>query len=360
MEDFCFVVFSHAENEEKEAILYESLKSIREFKYPIILASHLPVSRKNQDLVDYFVKDNDNLIVDEGDIFNPNDGTTITKDLYYVHDFFGGRTFSTNTFKQTYQPGVFNLYVNSVSLVKRLGFKNIILWEFDFILGKESFHNFSEILDDYIKKDYKFFCFKSYIQDLECMHAIPSVLNVDLLSSFIPDKPIKDPKDFAGVSNLMIMEQWIGNKFFNSNELGNIVDYGKINSYLPDSSKGKVHSQLGSYMFFNLRSGVYFSDSSSQMIYYTSNSSSVKLKSKISIVNPLSLDIVYQKEHLADPNTWSYDFIPDEIVKLSLDYSGIQVTESIEEVETGKTKDFSYSINMDNRYYISRLRKYSG
>ena len=63
MEDFCFVVFSHADNEEKEAILYESLKSIGEFKYPIILASHLPVSRKNQDLVDYFIKDKNGSII---------------------------------------------------------------------------------------------------------------------------------------------------------------------------------------------------------------------------------------------------------------------------------------------------------
>jgi hypothetical protein len=357
--EFCFVVFSHAGTDEKEEILHESLKSIKGFGYPIILASHLPVSRKNQDLVDYFIKDKDNLIVDEGDIINPNPGTEISQDLYYVHDWFGGKTFSTNTFKQTYQSGVFNLYINSVNLVKRLGFKNIILWEFDFLLGKIAAENFSKILSDYSENEQRFFSFGSYIQGLNCMQAIPSILDVEMLSSFFPVKPIKDPKSFAGTSNLMIMEQWVRDRVNKSGENGRSIDYTYMNDYLPDSSKGQVHSQLGSYMFFNLRSGIYFSESDEKMIYYTSNSSTIKLKSILEIRKPSDSSILYVKEHIANPNNWAYDFLPDEVILQSLTDEGINVTERIEEIESGKIKDFAYSINKNNRDYVSRLRKYS-
>ena len=51
----CFIVFSHANTEEKENILNESLLSIKKTGIKIILASHLSVSQKNQDICDYFI-----------------------------------------------------------------------------------------------------------------------------------------------------------------------------------------------------------------------------------------------------------------------------------------------------------------
>ena len=357
--EFCFVVFSHTGNQEKERILNASLRSLRNFGYPIVLASHLPVSPENQELADYFIKDNDNLIVDESDIINPHQGSIIESDLYYVHDSFGGKTFSTNTFKKTYQPGVFNLYINSINLVKSLGFKNIILWEFDFLLGKDSAEKFLTIIQEYSAMDHEYFGFNSYIQDLNCLHAIPSILNVELLGSVFPDKPIKDPKMFPLVSNLMIMEQWVRQRLIRAGARGKTIDYTSIGNYLPDSSKGQVHSQLGSYMFFNLRSGVYFSNNSDKMIYYTSNSSGVSLKSTLEIFNKKDGSMMFRSEHAANPNNWAYDFLPQSVIQASFSEEGIEVIETIEEIENSKSNSFTYVINGSNRSYASKLRKYS-
>lgn len=357
--EFCFVVFAHTGNEEKEIILNQSLKSIQKFGYPIVLASHLPVSLENQALVDYFIKDNDNLIVDEGDILNPHNGSIIQSELYYVHDSFGGKTFSTNTFKKTYQAGVFNLYINSLNLVRSLGFKNIILWEFDFILGNDSFEKFLEIIREYSASGHEYFGFNSYIQDLNCLHAIPSILNVDLLSSIFPDKPIKDPKMFPLISNLMIMEQWVRHRLIRAGARGKTIDYTTIGNYLTDSTKGQVHSQLGSYVFFNLRSGVYFSNNSDGMIYYTSNSSNMCLKSTMEIFNKKENLLIFRSEHITNPNNWAYDFLPESVIQASFSEEGIEVIETIEETENSNYNSFKYVINRANRNYVSKLRKYS-
>jgi hypothetical protein len=61
--DFCIVVFSHADNKEKEEILFNSLISIKKLNLKVILASHIVVSERNQNLCDYFIKDDNNLII---------------------------------------------------------------------------------------------------------------------------------------------------------------------------------------------------------------------------------------------------------------------------------------------------------
>ena len=359
MEEFCFVVFSHTGTEEKEEILYKSLKSIKNFGFPIVLASHLPVSEKNQKIVDYFIKDRDNLIVNESEIFNPIAGTQLSDNLYYIHDLSGGKTFSTNTFKQTYQAGVFNLYINSVNLVKDLGFRNIILWEFDFILGERSAINLSEIIEIYLKSNYKYFSFTSYIQNLKCMHAIPSIFNVELLSSILPKKPIRDPKSFAWISNMMIMEQWIGDRVWKSRQPGLDIDYSHFNSYLPDSSKGQIHSQLGNYLYFNLRSGLYFSDSSSQIIFFGNNSSNINLNCKLEIFDNYSNKIIFNVEHDLPISTWVFDLIPDEVINIINSEIGVKVMEKVINLDENIEHNFNYLVNKENLPYLKKLRKFS-
>ena len=114
MENTCIIVFSHADKPEKEEILFRSLMSLKKIGLKIILASHISVSERNQNISNYIIKDDNNLILTESDIFsNPVD--IITENIYNTTDIFGSLKFHTAIYKKTYQAGVFNLYIISKS-----------------------------------------------------------------------------------------------------------------------------------------------------------------------------------------------------------------------------------------------------
>ena len=182
----CFIVFSHANTPEKENILNESLLSIKKTGIKIILASHLSVSERNQDICDYFIKDTDNLVLCEDDIFN--NPSNITENIYSSIDYISNFRMETSVYKRNYQAGVFNLLINSFNLAKNLGFKNGIIWDYDYILGDKSSEFIRTSVDLMEKNKLESISFQSKIcnfnndileKEIECCYAVPVFLNVD-------------------------------------------------------------------------------------------------------------------------------------------------------------------------------------
>jgi hypothetical protein len=205
--DFCIVVFSHASTDEREEILFKSLTSIKKLNLKVILASHISVSERNQNLCDYFIKDDNNLIVNESDIFiNP---VSIEGDLFNTIDYFGGIRLETYIYKKSYQAGVFNLYISAFKLAKQIGFKNVILWEYDYELGDQSVDFFNKNMDLMIKDNLESISFQSTItifnnnviqSQIDCCYAIPVFFNLDKFLSIAPDKFIESGKEYTKIS----------------------------------------------------------------------------------------------------------------------------------------------------------------
>ena len=175
--DFCIVVFSHASTDEREEILFKSLTSIKKLNLKVILASHISVSERNQNLCDYFIKDDNNLIVNESDILN--NPVNIEGDIFNITDYLGGLRLETYIYKKSYQAGVFNLYISAFKLAKQIGFKNAILWEYDYELGDQSVDFFNKNMDLMIKDKLESISFQSII----------TILNNDIIQFQINQEP---------------------------------------------------------------------------------------------------------------------------------------------------------------------------
>jgi hypothetical protein len=354
--NFCFIVFSHTGNREKEEILTRCLTGLKEVGIPIIVASHLPISENNQDLCDYFLKDTDNLIITEADVFsNP---VQIESPLYYVHDYFGGKIFSTHLFKKSYQPGVFNLYINSFNLAKRLGFKNVILWEFDFSIGPESKKFLLETMDLFQNNNLDFYGFESFIQELPCIHAIPSFLNIEALTSILPNRPIQDPSDYSSISKMMIMEQWTHYHIWKDSWRRGSMDYGFIDRLMSDLTKGEVHSQRDNHLFFGLRSGLYFNREERQIIFYGSNGSGSNLKTQLLITDPRTGELLVNTQRNIPSSHWFYDGLSQKIWDLAQSDSGILVSEILTNVDSGESDEFKYPVSSRNFDFMTALKKW--
>jgi hypothetical protein len=362
--DFCIVVFSHASTVEREEILFKSLTSIKKLNLKVILASHISVSERNQNLCDYFIKDDNNLIVNESDIFsNP---VSIEGDLFNTTDYFGGLRLETYIYKKSYQAGVFNLYISAFKLAKQIGFKNVILWEYDYELGDQSVEFFNKNMDLMIKDNLESISFQSIITifsndiiqfQIDCCYAIPVFFNLDKFLSIAPDKFIESGKEYTEISKLMIMEQWIKSNIINNCNPRLEYSYGDYKKYLPDTLTAQVHSQGSNYLFLGLRSGVYFSNNG--CIVANNNISDNYLTSDITIHDLQNESILFKNKFDLPPNIWRYNNLGENILNTFKSELGCKVVEIIEDVNSGKVDTFEYIINKDNIDFVSKLKKYS-
>jgi hypothetical protein len=360
--DFCVVLFSHADNLEKEEILFNSLTSIRKLNLKVILASHIPVSERNQNLCDYFIKDDNNLIIDESEIFNnPID---IDTNLFSSIDYFGGIRFETYIYKKTYQAGVFNLYISSFNLAKNIGFKNVILWEYDYTLGDDSIDFIKNNMKLMIEDKLESISFESTItifnsdvvqSDIYCCYAIPVFFNLDRFLSNLSCKLLETGKEYVELSRLMIMEQWVKSNIIENCNPRIEYLYGDYVGYLPDTISGQVHSQSNNYLLSGLRSGIYFNDENACVVF--NNSSNSLLKSSIFIYN--EDDNLYSSILELNIGVWFYDFLDKSILDLMKTDLGCKVIEVVEDLESGKTDTFEYVINKNNIHFVSKLKRYS-
>ena len=362
--DFCIVVFSHASTVEREEILFKSLTSIKKLNLKVILASHISVSERNQNLCDYFIKDDNNLIVNESDIFsNP---VSIEGDLFNTTDYFGGLRLETYIYKKSYQAGVFNLYISAFKLAKQIGFKNVILWEYDYELGDQSVEFFNKNMDLMIKDNLESISFQSIITifsndiiqfQIDCCYAIPVFFNLDKFLSIAPDKFIENGKEYNEISKLMIMEQWVKSNIINNCNPKIEYDYSDYKSHLPDTKVGQVGSQGSNYLFLGLRSGVYFSNNG--CIVAHNNISDNYLTSDITIHDLQNESILFKNKFDLPPNIWRYNNLDESIFNTFKSELGCKVVEIVEDVNSGKVDTFEYIINKDNIDFVSKLKKYS-
>lgn len=361
--DFCIVVFSHADNIEKDEILFKSLNSIRRLDLNVILASHIDVSDRNRNLCDYFIKDDNNLIISESDIFNNQ--LDIHDNLYNTTDFFGGVKFETYVYKKNYQAGVFNLYISSFKLAKQLGFKNIILWEYDYILGEISYYFIKSNIQKFLDNGLESISFESTIRifnndivqkEIPCCYAIPVFFNIDRFLSIMPSKSIENTKEYLEISKLMIMEQWIKINIINNCNPRLEYAHDDYSRYLPDTEVGKVDSQSANYLFLGLRSGIYFNEYSA--CFSLNNVSINTLKCIFTIYDSLNIPI-YHRDYTLGYMCWFYDILNEDISDIMRTDTGCKVIEIIEDIDSGKIDTFEYIINKDNIDFISKLKKYS-
>lgn len=362
--DFCIVVFSHASTDEREEILFKSLTSIKKLNLKVILASHISVSERNQNLCDYFIKDDNNLIVNESDIFsNP---VSIEGDLFNTTDYFGGLRLETYIYKKSYQAGVFNLYISAFKLAKQIGFKNAILWEYDYELGDQSVEFFNKNMDLMIKDNLESISFQSIITifsndiiqfQIDCCYAIPVFFNLDKFLSIAPDKFIESGKEYTEISKLMIMEQWIKSNIINNCNPRLEYSYGDYKKYLPDTLTAQVHSQGSNYLFLGLRSGIYFSNNGCIVAY--NNNTNNYLTSDITIHDLQNESILFKNKFDLPPNIWRYNNLGENIFNIFKSELGCKVVEIVEDVNSGNIDTFEYIINKDNIDFVSKLKKYS-
>jgi hypothetical protein len=362
--DFCIVVFSHASTDEREEILFKSLTSIKKLNLKVILASHISVSERNQNLCDYFIKDDNNLIVNESDKFsNP---VSIEGDLFNTIDYFGGIRLETYIYKKSYQAGVFNLYISAFKLAKQIGFKNAILWEYDYELGDQSVDFFNKNMDLMIKDNLESISFQSIITifsndiiqfQINCCYAIPVFFNLDKFLSIAPDKFLESGKEYTEISKLMIMEQWIKSNIINNCNPRLEYKYDDYKNYLPDTLTAQVHSQGSNYLFLGLRSGIYFSNNGCIVAY--NNNTNNYLTSDITIYDLQNESILFKNKFDLPPNIWRYNNLGENIFNIFKSELGCKVTETVEDVNSGNIDTFEYIINKDNIDFVSKLKKYS-
>jgi hypothetical protein len=362
--DFCVIVFSHANNKEREAILFDSLTSIKKLNLKVILASHITVSERNQDLCDYFIKDDNNLIVSESDIIN--NPFEIVDNLYNTTDFFGGYKFETSIYKKSYQAGVFNLYISAFHLAKQIGFKNALLWEYDYVLGDNSVDFIKNNMNRMIENNLESISFQSIIKifnsdivlsEIDCCYAIPVFFNLDRFVLNIPNKFIETGKEYTEISRLMIMEQWIKKNIINNCNPRFEYGHHQYSNYLPDTIVGQVHSQSSDYLLLGLRSGIYFNEESACVSF--NNISDNLLNSTVTIYDNLNSNILFNTKVTLYSRFWSYNILSKDIFNLMKTDEGCKVIEIVEDVKSGKVDTFEYIINKDNVNFVSKLKKYS-
>jgi hypothetical protein len=362
--DFCVIVFSHADNSEKEEILFNSLISIKKLNLKVILTSHIPVSERNQILSDYFIKDDNNLILSEADIIN--NSSDVVTNLYNTTDYFGGLRFETSVYKKNYQAGVFNLCISSFKLAKNIGFKNAILWEYDYILGNKSSEFINSNLDRMKNEKLESISFQSEIlifnndiiqTEIECCYSIPVILNVNKFISLAPNKFIENAKEYVDISMLMIMEQWMKKNIINKCNPRVEYGYDKYSYYLPDTITAKVDYQSTNYLFLGLRSGLYFSQSG--CIVAHNNTSKNHLTSNITIYDLKNESILFNNKFDLSPSIWRYNNLDENILNTFKSELGCKVVEIVKDVNSGKVDTFEYIINKNNIDFVSKLKKYS-
>jgi len=352
---FCILVTSHANTNEKISLLKDCLISLKPLETPIILSSHISIPEEIQNLTYLSVKDSSNLILDEGQILsNP---VNLHQTLYYIHDSFCNILFSTGIFKKTYMAGTMNHYINSIRIVKSLGFENILFWEYDSVLGRDSCIRLKEFQYNYLINKMEYWGFLSYIQDIRCMNAIPFMFNVNKVLEFLPKKPLENAKDYNSLTEGKIIEQWMLENL-ESNSSGDLIDFGLYDEYFSDTQRGLIGSQNGNYLNFNLRSGVFFNTTNRKSIFYALNSWDKPITTKLTISNPKDSSKIYSRFVELNPGVWFFDHLGDIVDQEFKTDEGLNVEEIVTSTTDGEVNIFNYNISKNNLEFVSKLKKW--
>lgn len=138
----------------------KAIAEVKKYGYDVILSSHYPIPSELQELVNYAVYDNNNLLVYH-DYYSTAWQTTDSLEM-----FMNIKTENNHLY---HGPAVYTNYYNGISMAKMLGYENAICFNYDMIITDENVINFMKNELKSNKSVYNFYqamegnCFRTVI-----------------------------------------------------------------------------------------------------------------------------------------------------------------------------------------------------
>lgn len=350
MKKTCVILLSHANTDEKDEILYQSILSIKKLNLPIILVSHYPISNRNQSLCDYSLYEKNNVIFKETDFFNYD--LPISESNFNLQWFFGGISTRTYVQKQTYNGSVINLITNGVNIANLLEFDFGMLWEFDFIMNETSINSIIQILDEVKKNNYDCFYIPCKISGIDCSYSNPQIFPIKKLLDY-NSQILQTPKDFIEITKFQICEQWMYN-FYKTLNNPYTLSFNEYRTFFPDITDNLSSSGLENPLFWGINSGV-FIDKNDKTNWIFSVYNSTKFEIDYSCEIFYDNEKIIQCKNKVRSEHWIYDTISKKITNEIINSNTfLYVHEKIiyNDVET----NFQYKINKENLESISKAK----
>lgn len=344
----CIILLSHANTQEKEEILNQSILSLKELNLPIVLVSHCPISERNQKLCDYSLYEKNNIIFNETDFFNYE--LPITEANFNAQFFFGGISTRTYLQKETYNGSVINLITNGINIANLLGFEYGLFWEFDFILQEKSKNSIISILHKMEINNHDCFFIPCQISGINTTYSIPQVFPIKKMLDY-NSKIILTAEDFINVTKFQICEEWLFN-FYKTLTNPLSIPFEEYKIFFPDMKDNLSSSGLDNPLFWGVNSGVFIDkNDKTNWIYSMFNETSFTIKYSCKIFYDGNQVNVHESE--IHPEAWFYDFISKDITNEIINSNKFLTV--IEEISYDNiNKIYEYKVNKDNLDSISK------
>lgn len=346
----CIIILSYADNEEKEKILNDCIKSLKKLNLPILLVSHAPISENNQKLCDYSLYEKNNTLFKETDFFNHN--LPITEANFNRQYFFGGISTRTYIQKKSYNASALNLLINGVNLANNLGFGHSLIWEFDFVLRDKSRDTILSLLEKMNKNNHDCFYIPCKISGINASYPIPQILPIKKFVEY-NSKIIVTPQDFINITKFQICEEWMYN-FYKTLSNPLLISYDEYFSYFPDMLDNLSSSGLSNPLFNGLNSGVFIdkNDKKNWMFsIYNDTVFTVNYTCNL-VFDGYEIQTYTNEVH---PSCWSYNEIPKNISEEIINSDKfLSVYEKISYNNTDMI--YEYKINKENLESISKAK----
>ncbi len=254
-EDYVFIVSTYPNDSSVSKITSECLDNLKKFNYPIIIASHCPVSVELQKKADYCIYDANNLLV---------------KHDFYCHAWseFGGYrvdlNLKNNNNDSYHGPAVYLNYYNSINFAHKLGYKKAICLNFDFVIKDPLF--IKRIIDKISGKS-GYFCHEKK-QEGETLVTAFHVIDTKFFIDSFPS--IKTEGDYFGWEKRINSESnGLENMYYHTLKccLGDL-HLASLAEYKEDTSKCEIDSNFQIEYFSILpikdqpsKVGIYFQSS---------------------------------------------------------------------------------------------------
>lgn len=352
---FCILNLSHADTENKKINLKKSLISLSFLELPIILSSHIPVDENIKNLATYTLEEDNNLILEESEILsNP---VEIDTNLYKIEDSFGNLKIYTSIFKKTYTPAVINHLIKGVKFIKELGYTDILIWEYDSILGWDSSKSLKNMIKKISDQNLEYLGFRCFIQGISSILSVPAIYSINALEKFVPNLPIENARQYNNIGKMKFTEQWIHDNLIGSSN-GELLDLESYNVLFSDTERDIQSTQHKNFLFLELRSGIYFQQDTTNTIYYISKPKESKLDINLTIKSNMDGSIIWNKKIDTYEYIFQYYYLGEELKDHFLSEQGAEIEEIIFDNSNGNEYKFSYTISKYNIDFCKKLKNY--
>lgn len=360
--DTCISVGSFANTEEKQNILRECIKSLKQLNLPILIVSHTPLPYDIQEMVEYYFYDKNNLLIKDSEIFN----TLSLDDLDGINRMgseyvYGGLRFASGLYKKNYFASCLVNSYNEYNILDMLGFKYVIHWEYDYILGEKSSENILNLLNE-IKisgRKASFFSFK--IHNFTSISPNPSIFEVKyVLDKFISNKYVGDIKSYLEFSKNMFAESWKYYILSGDNHIHINRHILELDSYIPDTKKDLFKVEKNDFsIYYNNISGFYFKEKdgtiTNNLVYSNINPSNTIMFFNVKIY--FNEDLILNHNLKLNSLNWHMFNIDEKYVNQIL--NGNNQLKLIEEIiYDDKTEHFEYILKKENIDMYKQFKRY--